>query len=370
MRTVTFKSVMDAIARRAALDPTDATVWDAPTQARAAEFIYAWAKKAWEWEFWPELTPIEQRAYRDTYVSTTAYATPTATAAVEVWFPPAQGYFQTLQATTNNPPAVLVNGAWVATAPFWSLSSAGYSYGTPYGELVPPDYTANDWQPNTAYVASAPGAENMVRNPGDNRFYDVITSHTSGSTFDPTKFGILTPFEQYVSLDQTGQTPIGEVRGIYRSNPRTNRRYPGPLTFIMDDKGIMPAPLAGAQVWVEFRLRPPVLTSIAYASGTTYGVGDPVYQPTTTGECYASLVAGNVGNTPETSPLSWQKQNIPYIFAEAIKLGALADFIESQGQNEKADAIRDEAEQKLMLASDVALASQAQYDRASAAVYC
>ena len=41
----------------------------------------------------------------------------------------------------------------------------------------------------------------------------------------------------------------------------------------------------------------------AYASGTTYAIGDAVSY--TDGSSYISLIAGNVGNAPATSPADW-----------------------------------------------------------------
>lgn len=346
MRTVTYKSVSDAVARRAGLDPA---TWDAGTQATVAEFIGAWAKKGWEWEFWPEWTVLEQRAYRDAYVSGTTYAAPTATVPVEVWFPAAQKYAQALQSTVGHDPFTFANGVWTANGPYWAESGNSY--------------TGDDWEASTVYAAGT-----NVRNPADNRYYQCITAHTSGGTFDATKFGILTTFERYVSLDQTGLTPIGEVHRVSRSNPRTNPRFPGVVTFTMDDKGILPAPLAGSLVWVEFRLRPPLFTSTAWSGGTAYVAGDVVYVAAT-GECYVALQAGT-NQAPATQPAYWRKQNFPFVLAEFVKWAAYADLLRTQGQNEKGNEAEAKAFNQLSQASDVALASQGQYERATAAVYC
>ncbi len=362
MRTVTFKSVLEAVARRAGLDPA---TWSSGDQANVLEFINAWIKKGWEWEFWPELTPLEQRAYRDAYNSATNYPAPTATVPQEVWFPAAQRYYQALQATAGNDPAVLTGGLWVANAPWWADSVMGYSYGVPFGEVVPSPYYGADWQPNTAYVA---GPAAVVRNPGDNRFYQCITSYAGSVNFDYTKFGILTTFERYVALDQLGQTPIGEVHGVFRSNPRTSPRFPGPLTFVIDNRGILPAPTAGVQVWIEFRLRPSVFTLTAYDNAVAYAIGDEVYQAAT-GECYLSLTTANTGNAPETHPTNWQKVDFPYILAEFVKWAVYADLLRADGQNQKGDKAEDKAMTQLYQASDVALASQAQYERAAVQAY-
>jgi hypothetical protein len=357
MRTVTFASIMNAVAYRAGLDPTDNTAWTPAIQAEVAEFILTRTKKCWEFDFWPEWTVLEARAYRNAYDPSVNYLASTDTTPTEVWFPAAMMYAQCLQpngpGTAVQAPFVQVAGVWVANSPFWELSLTSYN-GAP-------------WAPDTAYTGGAPGAiGGIVLSPLDDNFYECIVTHVSGANFDPTKFALLTPFEKYVSLDQVGQTPIGEVQQISRSNPRTNPRFPGPLTFVINNHGILPAPLAGPRIWVSFRLRPPVFTTTAYAGGTTYGLNAVIFDGT---DCYLSLAGANTGNTPSTSPTWWAIQAIPYVIAEAIKLGAYSDLLRASGQNEKADDEEEKSDAKLGEAVDVVFASEAQYDRAQAQVY-
>lgn len=364
MRTVTFKSVFEGAARKAGLNPTTLS---SSNQQDILSFINEWVKKGVEWEFWPELTPCELRAYRDPYNSATNYPAPTATVPQEVWFPAAERYYQALQATVNHPPATQVAGIWTANAPYWADSATGCGYGVPYGQVLPAPYFASDWLPNTAYVA---GAATVVRNPEDDRYYQCITSYAGSVTFDYAKFGILTVFERYVSLDQLNKTPIGEVRGVTRNNPRTNPRYPGPLTFIINNRGILPAPLAGGQVWVEFRIRPPAFTLDLYVNANAQVVGALVYRPDTTGECYKCIQAQGAaaGKTPETYPDYWQKIDLPYVVAEYTKFGTYADILRSDGKTVEAGRAEGKAFEELTRESDTALASQAQYDRATVQV--
>lgn len=49
---------------------------------------------------------------------------------------------------------------------------------------------------------------------------------------------------------------------------------------------------------------PPETDYSAYAAGTTYAAGNRVIR-TSTHRVYESLIAGNLGNTPETSPTKW-----------------------------------------------------------------
>lgn len=353
IRTVSFQSVLYGAIRRTGADPAEL---DDNSTANACEFLQSWTKKAWEWEFWPELTPLEFRAYRDAWAIGTAYVASIVGAPTEIWYPPAQSYAQCLTANTGHAPFVQLNGVWVPNTPYWELSTENYS-------AVP-------WVTGANYVAGVPGTPaSIVVSPIDNNNYECIVPHTSGANFDPTKFTILTTFEKYVALDQNGMTPIGEVSQISRCNPRTNPRFPGVITFVIDNRGILPAPASGVQVWVLFRMRPPKFTTEAYAGGDTYGAGDVVYQPSTTGECYVSLINANTGNTPEANPAKWELQPMPEILAEAVKLGTYSELLRSDGQNDKADDEEEKAGEKLTLASDTTLLQQGQVERAGAQVY-
>jgi len=352
MRTVTFKSVLEGVAKLKGVDPatmnaTDKLVW--------TEFINQRVAEGWEHEFWPEATVLEQRLFRDTYSAENTYAAPTAAGASEVYFPATDQYFQALQATTGNDPAVLVAGLYQVDYAHWALSMDSYS-GAP-------------WAANTQYVGGVVGTPGtIVQNPADGRFYMCLSTHLSGPAFDPTKFAILTPFERYISLDQTGQTPIGTVHQLTRTNPRTNPRFPGPLTFLVNNKGILPAPLCGTKVWVEFRLRCPVFDSTVWSSTEANTPGQIRYRPDTTGECYLALLAGT-NLVPESSPAYWQKIDMPAVLERFIKRAAYADSLREDGQTDKAMAEEQNAYAQLYRASDVALASQGQYERAAAQVY-
>jgi hypothetical protein len=362
MRTVSFQTVMNSVAYRAGLDPTNASVWTAAVQAQVAEFIESWVRKGWEYDFWPEWTNLEQRQYRDPWSSTTAYAASVLNAPVEVWYAPAEAYAQALQANTNTPPFVNIGGTWFPNWPYWEASTSAYS--------------GNVWLPSTVYTQGSAGVQGtIVTNPEDNNFYECIVTHTSGANFDPTKFTILTPFISYVSLDQEGMTPIGEVQQVTRSNPTANPRFPGPLTFQIrqippnnDEAGVFPAPNAGAQVWIQFRQRPSQFTSIDWVSNEVYEDGD-VALDSSAGNCYICIAASSSNQRPSTSPSEWTIQPLPYVIAESVKLGALSDLFRMQAQEEKADTMEQKADAKLYEAVDVTFGSQAQYDRASAQVY-
>lgn len=74
MRTVTFKSVYEQVLRAVGLDPTTAGL-TADREEFFADLINNAVQDAWEFEFWPELTLCEERAYRATWAAGTAYTT-------------------------------------------------------------------------------------------------------------------------------------------------------------------------------------------------------------------------------------------------------------------------------------------------------
>lgn len=345
MRTVTFKSVLESIAALYGDNPDSLT---SANTTRWARFINRRLKKAWTWDYWPELTPCEQRAYRDVYAAGTAYAEPTATVAQEVYYPPAQKYYQALKATTNHAPATLSGDTYVLNSAYWAECAA--------------EYSGEDWADATAYAV-----EDVVRNPADGRFYCCHTAHTSSSSLDATKFGILTQFEAYVSPDQTNQTAIGEVLRVCAHNPRANRRFPGVIPHVISEKGIVPAWDAPALVWVEFRRRIPTFTTAAWGSGTTYAIGDVVYY-NTTGECYTAIAAGTNQN-PSTATTYWRKNDMPYVLADYVAQAAYADSLRPQGKNDDAAGEDRVALDFLLAAHDAEFAGQGQYDTAAVSTY-
>jgi hypothetical protein len=101
MRTVTFKDVMDKVFRRRGMDPTSVS---ATQQALIADFVSERMRKAWEYAFFPELTTLEERAYRPAYYASATYAL-----ADQVWDGGAK-YYQSAQAANSG--NALTDTAW------------------------------------------------------------------------------------------------------------------------------------------------------------------------------------------------------------------------------------------------------------------
>jgi hypothetical protein len=92
---------------------------------------------------------------------------------------------------------------------------------------------------------------------------------------------------------------------VYLIDPRFSP-YPIDARFRAWDEGVHVGFDHGATVWIKYLPLPPKFTSVKWDAGTSYPGGGLAYSPVT-GECYSSLISGNLGNDPTigfTSPLS------------------------------------------------------------------
>ncbi len=283
MRTVTFKSILEWVARRMLgavelMQDEDAAAY--------VDAINSSVRDCWERDMWPEWTPYEQRWYR----------------------------------------------------PFWDV---GTTYQT--GDEV--------FDPN----AGACGG--YFRSLFDNQFGHI--PHES-DFWEECGVDGAAPLEKTIALAQDGKTDIGTVIGITQLDPRL---YPGspPLHFEPNPDGIQVRALAPNSVWVHFRLPPPEFTSETGDAMRAYSTAGLVYYPIS-GECWKA-VAGSTNVTPGTNAAKWQTVGFPYVLAECVKRFAFALALEDDGQQDKADVVKEEAEEKLAIEWSKAAEQQGQVRR-------
>jgi hypothetical protein len=293
-------------------------------------------QKIWEAEHWPELNRTQERKYRLEWDSTTTYSASTSSAAVEVYFTPSGKYYQSIVASNlNNAPA---SGAtWVENSSKWAESKTAY--------------TGGDWAASTVYTVGTI-VRRATGTTADFRYYQCTTAHTSGASFDTTKFGILTDFDAYVAYTQTGQTAIGEVFNVTDSNPRTTRAF-SEYPFMLSENGVQ-VPNGPSVVWLEFRTRRSQLVGDTYSATTAYAVGQQIYYTTSlgVGNFYDCIVTTTAGQSPATTPASWSVVQIPYIFSQHLIWAAYADLLGSDGQADKATVAMNAAEQYYGMEAD------------------
>lgn len=302
-------------------------------------------QRIWEGEQWPDLCRAEERNYRLPWASGTTYSASTSTAPVEVWFAPSQKYYQSLVGSnSNNAPATQSGSTWTENSSKWAESKS--------------DYSGANWAASTVYSVGT-----IVRrtsgSTADYLYYQCHTAHTSGATFDTTKFCVLTPFDQYVAFEQTGETAIGECFAVFDRNPRLSRGW-REYAFQISENGIQ-VPEGPATVWLELRTRRSVLTGDAYSATATYAAGDQVYYTASgVGDFYACVSATTAGESPVSAAAKWAIVEIPYIFKQYLVWSAYADLLASDGQVDKAQAAGQSADQYWQMEADKLYRQQSQ----------
>lgn len=83
---------------------------------------------------------------------------------------------------------------------------------------------------------------------------------------------------------------------VYLVDPRLSP-YPIDTPFREWDEGLHVGFDHGASVWIKYLGTAPRFTSVKWDATRSYGGGELTYSPQS-GECYKSLVAGNLGNDP------------------------------------------------------------------------
>jgi hypothetical protein len=139
---------------------------------------------------------------------------------------------------------------------------------------------------------------------------------------------------KYIPFAETGLDTIDHVFAITRSDPRANKA-PMELHFWVSARGFEVARLAPATAFVQYRVRPPQLTRVAYSGATTYAEGDLVYDATS-GDCYRSLVGSNTGNAV-SSATHWERQRIPEFLSEYVRRATFAELLRNDGRGDRAD---------------------------------
>jgi len=277
---------------------------DTPTVDAGVANVHlnTWAARFWEKYFWPEWTAPEERSFRAPWSGGTTYGAPTATVPVEVYHVRSGHYYQSIQAVNlNHEPE---DSAGTVASTWWAASASSYS--------------GNDWTASTVYTVAT-----VVRNPADNRFYQCFTAHTSGASFDTTKFGILTPFLRSIDYAQAWEpTVIGDVRKIYDVNPRIYFGAANEREFILGDKIYVTG--NESTVWVDIRLRPPSFTGNAHVVGTTYVAGDQVYYDTT-GDYYVNIVT--TASALPTDTTKWTRIDFPWVLRDCVSQAAVSAML-------------------------------------------
>ena len=268
----------------------------------------------WAWDYypWPDVRSVEQRAFRLDYAAGTTYAATTLATPVEVFYPPAQLYYQSLVAANiGNAPATWDCAEWDENSAYWAECQD--------------EYSGSDWAAGTV-----PALGDVVRNAvgatADYEYYQCITAHTADTVWatHAAKFAILVPFVRSIDYAQTGQTAIGLI-SANRVTAKDPRIYvlPDPQPFTLyDDYLVVHTDLA--EVWLDFHRACPTLDGDAWASAI-YALGARAYYDTT-GDYY-QVIATMAEAKAITDTTYWERLTVPSVLADYIAQGAAADWL-------------------------------------------
>lgn len=202
---------------------------------------------------------------------------------------------------------------------------------------------------------------------GDSNYYTALTVSTGQQPdISTTDWELTSDLDKYVPWDLAGCTPIDAVKSVACRNPRKTR-YPGYLTHEPSERGVQLTDLAPAQVWLEFRTRPPKFSATAWDGAATYAAGDVVYLEDM-GECYLALQE-STNEDPATETDYWTKQDLPEILASFVALAVYSDLLRDEGQQAKANTEEGRAYGQLAQTEETVFEQQGNITRAQVRAY-
>lgn len=204
--------------------------------------------------------------------------------------------------------------------------------------------------------------------------YWTNTSTASATDIPGTssKWTHLTDLDAYISLDQTGLTAIGEVRGVYLDDPEVEEN-PRRLPYVLGSAGIQ---VLGTNVpnsvYVWFRIRVPDFRGADYSASSTYAIGVTRYYTNSAGsvdfegDFWTTVSATAAGENPETTDAKWTRLEFPAWLRECVAHGAYADWLRLDGEGDLAPVEDDKADAKFST-EVIKLAGQGQILRSRSA---
>ena len=109
-------------------------------------------QEVWESWWWADLMKCEPLPAAQVYDAGTTYTAPAF-----VYFPATKKFYQAMQPTTGNAPAVLINGSYATNYQYWAEASQRPAGG--------------DYDPATTYILGDP-----ARSPVDGNFYSLFNN--------------------------------------------------------------------------------------------------------------------------------------------------------------------------------------------------
>lgn len=122
------------------------------------------------------------------------------------------------------------------------------------------------------------------------------------------------PKSGLIAWEQDGESRIGYVEGVYRTDPTIGRAVRIPHVITPD--GIK-LPASYSSVYLRYMEPAPLISSEEYDNDTPYLVDSVVLF--TDGHCYLAQ-RNTTGEPPDANPDSWKKQPIPRFMKKYLRL--------------------------------------------------
>jgi hypothetical protein len=168
---------------------------------------------------------------------------------------------------------------------------------------------------------------------------------------NPQAFAPLPPWDPAFPLADDFQEPMEEVFNVNSSREDADWRWRLPFALVDDAVRVEGDP---GSAWFRYRLRCPELTGDPWDAEATYFIDEQVYYTDTigVGNFWVCVNGAPPGEAPGSSPLLWRKIELPYIFYNYLSWATHADWLETDGQSDKAAASHMKAVEYLQLEFD------------------
>lgn len=207
---------------------------------------------------------------------------------------------------------------------------------------------ANGWYKwslslTTAATAGSGASLNVSLSPDGTTTSYVGTTTLGASLWGNTAYlqQNYLPTAYIIPFGQLGESAIDSVFEVWANNPLSGL-MPTRVGYTLSPNGIQLIGSCGpGPLYLYYRPQRPSFSGAVFNAGATYAVGAKMYYTTTAGTLnyYQCLIATSAGQTPDTTPLSWNLIAIPYVFFEYLVYNTYADWLNTEGQTAKSQAM-------------------------------
>lgn len=186
------------------------------------------------------------------------------------------------------------------------------------------------------YDGAKPYAPNdQVYYPTTQLYYTCLVASTGNLPTDANYWEVANELDAYIELEQLGQTPLGEVRGVFVDDPLATER-PRYIRKTLGPHGVhLQGPSLPVSAWVLYRIRPNEYIGKDFDAVPPYAPGQTAYYNSATvgfeGDYWKCVTATNAGENPETHPAKWARIELPSWLKEAVAGRAFAEYLITDG---------------------------------------